>query len=52
MASPSAHTGVPPQATSWRTEDDRPGYVRASNAVDVRGPVSAALGLEACGWWQ
>jgi hypothetical protein len=44
----SAHTGIPFAPTSWFIED-QPGHASAGGCVDVRGPVSPSLRLEACG---
>ena len=44
----SAHTGIQFAPTSWFIED-HPGYASAGGCVDIRGPVSPALRLEACG---
>jgi hypothetical protein len=44
----TAHTGIQFTPTSWCIED-HPGYASAGGCVDVRGPVSPALRLEACG---
>ncbi|AWM35586.1 hypothetical protein GobsT_67390 [Gemmata obscuriglobus] len=44
----SAHTGIRFAPTSWFIED-HPGYANSGGCVDVRGPVSPALRLEACG---
>lgn len=44
----SAHVGVRFTPTSWFIED-HPGYASSGGCVDVRGPVSPALRLEACG---
>lgn len=44
----SVHTGIRFAPTSWFIED-HPGYASACGCVDVRGAVSPALRLEACG---
>lgn len=45
----SAFTGIRFEATSWFVRDDTAGHASASNCVDVRGVVNAALRLTACG---
>lgn len=45
----SSRTGIDLQPTSWRVEDDRPGFASASSSVDVRGTINPALRLDACG---
>lgn len=44
----SAHTGILFAQTSWFIEDHA-GHASAAGCVDIRGPVSPALRLEACG---
>jgi hypothetical protein len=44
----SVHTGIRFTPTAWFIED-HPGYASAGGCVDVRGAVSPALRLEACG---
>lgn len=44
----SAHTGIAFSPTSWFIEG-HPGHASAVGCVDVRGAVSPALRLEACG---
>lgn len=44
----SAHIGIRFAPTSWFIED-HPGYAHSGGCVDIRGPVSPALRLEACG---
>jgi hypothetical protein len=44
----AAHTGIRFALTSWFIED-HPGYANSCGCVDIRGTVSPALRLEACG---
>src|SRR6187455_3122752 len=44
----SAHTGLRFAPVSWFIED-HPGHAHSGGCVDIRGPVSPALRLEACG---
>jgi hypothetical protein len=49
VASLSTFLGVQFEPTSWFIHDDQPGHASACNCVDVRGIVSPAFQLYACG---
>lgn len=45
----STHVGVAFRETSSFIRDDQPGHASACNCIDIRGTISAAMGLDACG---
>ena|ERR1022692_2104101 len=45
----SQFTGVQFQATSWFTQDDKPGYASSCNTANIRGEINSSLPIDGCG---